>query len=53
MLKNINNLLKKVKVLNLTQESADKFGSIKSALQKKGGLIEGLKLENWFEDSQY
>jgi len=68
-------------VLNLTQESADKFGSIKSALRKKGGLIEdfdiliasitmvnngilvtnntehfkkieGLKLENWLEDSQ-
>lgn len=43
-LKTIANLLRKVKVLNLDQEGADRFGSIKANLRKKGKLIEDLDI---------
>lgn len=39
-LKNIENLLQKVKVLNLDQDSVDRFGCIKAELRKRGKLIE-------------
>lgn len=45
-LKTIANLLRKVKVLNLDQDSADRFGSIKANLRKKGKLIEDFDILN-------
>jgi len=39
-LENVDNLLQKVKLLNLDQDSANGFGSIKADLRKRGKLIE-------------
>jgi len=39
-LKNIDNFLQEVKVLNLNQNSADQFGKIKADLRERGNLIE-------------
>ena len=39
-LKNINNFLRKVRVLPLDQDAADRFGKIKVDLRKKGQMIE-------------
>jgi len=39
-LKNINNFLRKVRVLPLDQNAADKFGKIKVDLRRKGQMID-------------
>jgi len=39
-LKNINNFLRKVRVLPLDQDGSDRFGKIKVDLRKKGQMIE-------------
>ncbi|HAO22505.1 MAG TPA: PIN domain nuclease [Desulfobacteraceae bacterium] len=38
-LKNIDNFLRKARVLSLDQKAADKFGEIKANLRKKGEII--------------
>ncbi|OQX27065.1 MAG: twitching motility protein PilT [Desulfobacteraceae bacterium IS3] len=38
-LKNIDNFLRKARVLSLDQNAADKFGEIKANLRKKGEII--------------
>lgn len=43
-LKNIDNFLRKVKVLPLNSQAADKFGAIKARLRREGRVIEDLDI---------